>query len=87
MSAQVIHTGPVLPRCSRLTRLELAAARPSLRALLPPEPRNHHSAAEKPDVNPLELARPVSVNALNTQGDSDAALSTSAWSQGKRLAN
>lgn len=81
--AQVNHTGPVLPHCSHWTRLELTAAWPRLRARQPQSTATITQRAGN-SVNPLGLARPVSVNALNTQGDSNAAPSGSAWSKGRR---
>lgn len=81
--AQVNHTSPVLPRCSHLTRLELTAAWPRVRAR---QPQNTTTITQRAgnSVNPLRLARPVNVNALNTQDDSNAAPSGSAWSEGRR---
>lgn len=78
------HIGPVLPRCSYLTWLELTAALPRLRARRPPSPANITHRGGKPCESAWAGARAVSVNALNTQGDSDAAHSGSAWSKGRR---
>lgn len=70
--AQVNRTGPFLPRRRYLTWLERTAAWPRLSACRSPSATTPTCCAGE-GLKRCELARPVSVNTLHTQGDSSVA--------------